>query len=665
MIRSASGHIRLPTEELDSETPVSHPKTVVDRVRRAFRPTLRESSITNGELVVDGSCEDDQGEPQVVMDSFIADDDGSLSPKQKKERKELVQGHAQWIKSMEFYRKTCARLMVCFMAMFSVAIAVGWYLTKDELPRGGSRPQNSTNGTIDATITDGSATSTDGPTPLASSPGARLFVDTKMDWFAAQDHCLSWGGQLAKSRTKAANVKLAGLCEGDRCWLGMNDLVVEGHWRWHEGGDLDDEYTNWATGAPDNDSWRGGGEDCGYVYGLRYKDEAKHGFWNDKDCRSRNPFICEREHELPCSASMSCGGQAQAPPSWGPAPPPRASRCKDFWSQAACQPAVPTFVSLPTCPGVIPRSQRREGENATTFAVIGDYGLHSAHCEGHVVALMEELSQRLGGWDFIVTTGDNNYWGGGCTSLQDNIGQYFSPFIGTTGTCDDKALPTTTPPLSSTGHRFYPTVGNHDWQGAGIGPTHPVPAYFQYFDHLRGFGPNASAVAAGYYRRVLTGGLVELFCLNSNLGNPAEANSHKEQAAAQAVWIEHALRVSTSRWKVVFFHHPPYSTAVHDEVATWMRLPYNEWGADLILSGHQHVYERLEVEKLTYIINGLGGHPWVYEIHNCETKAEGSKVRYNAAHGAMVVQADDTSLRICFYSIASGGSLVDHHEITL
>jgi len=656
MIRSAQGHIRLPTEELDPETAVSQPKTVVDRVRRAFRPTLGGSPSTNGNLVVDGSCDDDQSEPQVVMESFYADD-GTLSPQQQKERKELVQVHAQWIKSQEFYRKTCARVMVCFMAMLTVVIAVGWYLTKDELALGrgiGSHQQsNASNSTA---------------VPLAASPAAltHLYVDTKMDWFSAQGHCLSWGGRLATARTKEANLKLAALCEGDRCWLGMDDLVVEGLWRWHEGGDLDAGYTNWAPGAPDNDSWRGGGEDCGYVYGRHYTDTSKHSFWNDKDCRSRNPFICEQEgeHVQLCSASLSCGSQTQAPPAWGPSPPPRASRCTNFWSQAACQPAAPSFDSVPVCPGVVPRSQRRKGENTTTFAVIGDYGLHSAHCEGHVVALLEELSGRLGGWDFVLTTGDNNYWGGGCTSLQDNIGQYFGSYLGSTGSCDDKALPTTSPPLNSSGHRFYPTVGNHDWQGAGVGPHHPVPAYFQYFDHLRAFGPNASTVAAGYYQRVVAAGLVELFCLNSNLGNPAEANSHSELAAAQALWIEHALRASTARWKVVFFHHPPYSTAVHDDVATWMRLPYNEWGASIVLSGHQHVYERLEVEKLTYIINGLGGHPWVYEIHNCETKAEGSKVRYNAAHGAMVVQADDTSFRICFYSISSGGSLVDRHEIT-
>merc|ERR1712086_505977 len=120
-----------------------------------------------------------------------------------------------------------------------------------------------------------------------------------------------------------------------------------------------------------------------------------------------------------------------------------------------------------------------------------------------------------------------------------------------------------------------------------------------------------------------------------------------------------ALRGSTSKYKIVFFHHPPYSTAVHDDEATWMRLPYEEWGATLVLSGHQHVYERLERRNLTYIINGLGGHNWRYEITNCRTIAEGSRVRYNAAHGMMVAQADETSLRLCFYSVR-GGELIDN-----
>jgi hypothetical protein len=125
-----------------------------------------------------------------------------------------------------------------------------------------------------------------------------------------------------------------------------------------------------------------------------------------------------------------------------------------------------------------------------------------------------------------------------------------------------------------------------------------------------------------------------------------------------------------------------------------MRLPFDAWGASVVLTGHQHVYEWIERPgkvlwmgagargNLSYVINGLGGHPWVYELHNCRSgwrreedgptepfsfcreRTQGSTARYNAAHGAMVFQVDEASLRFCFYSIADGGSLVDHHEVS-
>ena len=94
-----------------------------------------------------------------------------------------------------------------------------------------------------------------------------------------------------------------------------------------------------------------------------------------------------------------------------------------------------------------------------------------------------------------------------------------------------------------------------------------------------------------------------------------------------------------------------------------MRQPFGEWGADLVLSGHQHVYERLEVNNLTYIINGMGGHHWLYEIENCRVQAPGSQVRYNKAHGVMIGAVSKSRLGACFFSVEDGGTLVDSFDL--
>ena len=172
--------------------------------------------------------------------------------------------------------------------------------------------------------------------------------------------------------------------------------------------------------------------------------------------------------------------------------------------------------------------------------------------------------------------------------------------------------------------------------------------------------PPSSLLYGGFYKKSFAGGLIDMFALNSNLGNPLE-REHMFLSAhqAQIAWLRHGLNTSTARFRVVVFHHPPFSTAKHDPPAAHMRLPFEAWGADLVLSGHQHVYERLEVDGLTYIINGLGGHHWIYQIQDCDTVEAGSRVRYNAAHGVMVGVASETRLAMCFYSLEKNGTLVD------
>jgi len=61
-----------------------------------------------------------------------------------------------------------------------------------------------------------------------------------------------------------------------------------------------------------------------------------------------------------------------------------------------------------------------------------------------------------------------------------------------------------------------------------------------------------------------------------------------------------------SHWRLVYFHHPPYSSGDHGST-TRMRWDFLNWGADAILSGHDHDYERLEVDGLVYFVNGVGG----------------------------------------------------------
>jgi Calcineurin-like phosphoesterase len=359
-------------------------------------------------------------------------------------------------------------------------------------------------------------------------------------------------------------------------------------------------------------------------------------------------------------------------------------------------------LTLPACGSWKRGPSLQNDTTGSVFAVIGDYGLSTARCESEVVALLRKMEAQFGPLDFVFTTGDNNYWDGACDAMDANIGEYFSRYFEHGGACispqllssdvkrmheqisdaekelrkihpaESRKVPANRPkPLNERSmpkDRFFPTLGNHDWDTyKKYGARLP---YLQYFDFLTSYEPQEGGGQFYTYRPVPE---VQLYSLNSNLGQPDATPEEKQLHAKQISWVQDALQSSDANFKFVYFHHPPYSTAQHDPLADWMEHPYEQWGATAVFNGHQHDYERIEHHDangqiMTYIINGLGGHPWLYEVHNCRTAA-GSKVRYNSAHGLMlgIVSKNATSAEpvvdMCFYSTADGGSVIDHFQL--
>ena len=78
----------------------------------------------------------------------------------------------------------------------------------------------------------------------------------------------------------------------------------------------------------------------------------------------------------------------------------------------------------------------------------------------------------------------------------------------------------------------------------------------------------------------------------------------------------------------------------------------------MIISGHDHDYERLEVNGLTYLVNGLGGGT----IYDFLDPLPESLVRYNQDHGAMRVEVSQTELFAQFMN--TQGEIIDEFTIT-
>jgi hypothetical protein len=89
-----------------------------------------------------------------------------------------------------------------------------------------------------------------------------------------------------------------------------------------------------------------------------------------------------------------------------------------------------------------------------------------------------------------------------------------------------------------------------------------------------------------------------------------------------------------------------------------MQWPFAEWGADAVISGHDHTYERISRDGITYFVNGLGGrsnYPFFGSV-------EGSQVRYNLDYGAMLVEASEDN--ISFQFINRQDVLIDVIKLT-
>jgi hypothetical protein len=86
-----------------------------------------------------------------------------------------------------------------------------------------------------------------------------------------------------------------------------------------------------------------------------------------------------------------------------------------------------------------------------------------------------------------------------------------------------------------------------------------------------------------------------------------------------------------------------------------MQWPFAAWGADLVLSAHDHNYERLSVGGLTYLVAGTGG----AALRAMNPLVPGSIVAYNEAHGALLITANAASIRAEFHSVDGGDRVID------
>jgi len=305
-----------------------------------------------------------------------------------------------------------------------------------------------------------------------------------------------------------------------------------------------------------------------------------------------------------------------------------------------------------------------------TFAVIGDYGASLASSGDYDGTNASAVATLVKGWnpDFILTVGDNSYSSTGGDSsgaspitryakYDDNIGQWYSDYIFPYGHSDWGAYTS-----SATENKFFPAIGNHDIT-EDYGTTNAgLATYKRYFTLLNN---------EEHYS--FTKGQVEFFCLfsnertggavyNSSLGVGITSGQHE--------WLDSALADSPAHWKVVYFHNAPYTTESggHSPGDSDMQWDFPGMGADVVISGHAHNYERLkDANDFRYLVCGASGAP-LRDTQVSSTNNYGlptgitTEKFYGTEHGAIRGTADDTTLKFEF--INKSGTVVDTYTMT-
>jgi hypothetical protein len=141
--------------------------------------------------------------------------------------------------------------------------------------------------------------------------------------------------------------------------------------------------------------------------------------------------------------------------------------------------------------------------------------------------------------------------------------------------------------------RIRPAPGNHDYETRG------AAGYFSYF------GAAAGTAGEGWYSYDL--GAWHVVALNSECG-AIEGGCGKE--SVELDWLRADLAAHPAQCTLAYWHHPRYSSGLHGSNAMTERFwaALSAAGADLVLEGHDHDYERLApVGGIRSFVVGTGG----------------------------------------------------------
>jgi tartrate-resistant acid phosphatase type 5 len=237
---------------------------------------------------------------------------------------------------------------------------------------------------------------------------------------------------------------------------------------------------------------------------------------------------------------------------------------------------------------------------------MGDFGSGTQAQKDVAAAIVRMGAARP--FDFGLTFGDNFYPSGMASTADPRWRDWWEALYG---------------PLGVT---FYPTMGNHEWysdDGAAAEVEYRSPSW---------------RFPSPYYS--FTAGPAQFFAVDTS-----------EISEAELIWLERAIAASTSRWKVVYGHHPIFAPERSEKSGAYMKyMQARLWPAlrgrvDAYLCGHQHAMAHMDpVEGVHFFMSGGGG----AALGKVSKGAPGA-IFAESTFGFLTLEADESALRIAIF----------------
>ena len=239
----------------------------------------------------------------------------------------------------------------------------------------------------------------------------------------------------------------------------------------------------------------------------------------------------------------------------------------------ACQPPVRV-----TPPPATATAEEVALAGASVLIGAGDIATCPSSGDEGTAAIVDSVlkaDSAAGVSDAVFTAGDNVYPSG-------RVGDFQGCFGSSWGSAGRRIM-----------KKIMPAPGNHEYDSDGGTP------YYAYF------GDRAGPPGKGYYAYDL--GEWRIYALNSEIAvNPRFTTADKQ---AQEKWLRDDLAAKGKKCVLAYWHHPRFSSSYHGNeplVYPLFQILY-EGNADVVITGHDHTYERFAPQTSAGIKDTLRG----------------------------------------------------------